>query len=194
MKIENVEMMGLESAVKASKYPMLVDTNNATNKITKTVKGLGSCDGGTAHDSFLKGIVIQYDLTCNHVMLPQFMRYHFHDIVSSQSKMHRISKMDLHNSCDQYVRPDVIEIAQEEIDKYLSMKLNKEDRCDIKKQYEVVMSNLPMGLELTMRVTSNYLQLKSIYHQRKGHRMSFWKDYCDWVENLPFFRELVLNE
>jgi len=56
------------------------------------------------------------------------------------------------------------------------------------------MSNLPMGLELTMRVTSNYLQLKSIYHQRKGHRMSFWKDYCDWVENLPFFRELVLNE
>lgn len=194
MKVSNVKVYGLEESFKASKYPMSVDIDSLTPSITNTIKSLGSCINGTGHDSFLKGIVVQYDLTCNHVMLPQFMRYHFHDIVSSQSKMHRIIKMDLETSVDKYVNKTVLEGAYEEIYKYemmIEFGKDKYTKEQIAEQYERVMSNLPLGLELTMRVTSNYLQLKSICKQRRTHKMSYWREYCEWCDSLPYFKELT---
>ena len=48
-----------------------------------------------------------------------------------------------------------------------------------------------MGLELTMRVTDSYLQMKSKYFQRHNHKMSFWREYCDWMLTLPHFAEMI---
>jgi hypothetical protein len=220
MKIKNVRVYGLEASAIASGYPMMVDTPNqydfqfledgiaddgedlCLQPHLDRLDKLAQTPSGSGHDCATKGIIVQYDLTCNHVMLPQFMRYHFHDIVSSQSKMHRILKMDLVKSCDSFVNEFAIKGAQLEIDRYNEMVLaNKSDDpslCHtspegIQEQYERIMSNLPMGLELTMRVTSNYLQLKSIYIQRHGHKMSFWREYCDWVETLPYAKELIIK-
>ena len=193
MKITNVNVYGLKESLKASKYPMSVDTDSMTDSITKTIKSLGSCINGTGHDSALKGIIVQYDLTCNHVMLPQFMRYHFHDIISSQSKMHKITQMDLAECCDKYVANSTIKLCKEMIKEYNDMKNDGCNQEDLSEQYERIMSNLPMGLELTMRVTSNYLQMKSIHLQRRNHKMSFWKEYCKWIETLPMFKEIVLK-
>ena len=36
MKVSNVEIMGLDSSIKASKYPMAIDTDVCTNEVTKT--------------------------------------------------------------------------------------------------------------------------------------------------------------
>ena len=41
-----------------------------------------------------------------------------------------------------------------------------------------VLANVPMGLEITARMSTNYLQLKTIYNQRKNHRKkqgSLWR-------------------
>jgi hypothetical protein len=35
-------------------------------------------------------------------------------------------------------------------------------------------------------MTTNYRQLKTIYHQRKNHRLPEWLDFCDWVRGLPY--------
>jgi len=192
MKITNVEIMGLKSSAKAGGYPMMASIPDgylfsaSTEKDEKRFKSLSSAKSGSGHDSMLKGIVIQYDLTCNHVMLPQFMRYHFHDITSSQSKMHRITEMKLSEVCDKYVLQSIIDIVQGEIEHYSHMKRQGyNSKEELAEQYEKIMSNLPMGMELTMRITSNYLQLKSIFNQRENHRMSFWRDYCKWVLGLP---------
>lgn len=204
MKIENVRVYGLDESIKASGFPMMAEipedyySDETSEKDFNRIRRLGKAKSGSGHDCALKGIVVQYDLTCNHVMLPQFMRYHFHDIVSSQSKMHRITQMDLESSVDSYVNKTVLEGANEELYKYEMMvefgngKYTKEE---IAEQYERLMSNLPLGLELTMRVTSNYLQLKSIYYQRKSHKMKFWRDYCEWIENLPYMDVILgLND
>jgi hypothetical protein len=221
MQIKNVRVYGLEASAIASGYPMMVDTPDEYEfefiedgiadegedlcllPHLKRLDGLAQTPSGSGHDCATKGIIVQYDLTCNHVMLPQFMRYHFHDIVSSQSKMHRILKMDLVKSCDSFVNEFAIKGAQIEIDKYNEMVLaNKSDDPsafiytpkEIQEQYERIMSNLPMGLELTMRITSNYLQLKSIYIQRHGHKMSFWREYCDWIKTLPMADTLIIKK
>lgn len=196
MKIENVKVYGLNESMIASGYPMRTETNQGKKTGGyKRLSMLGSAKSGSGHDSALKGIIVQYDLTCNHVMLPQFMRYHFHDIISSQSKMHKVLDMDLSLSCDEEVDDRIIAIAQEKIDDY---KRAVEDRNissdDLKYLYETIMVNLPLGLNLKMRVTSNYLQLKSIYNQRKNHKMSFWREYCKWVETLPAFLDFTTSK
>ena len=59
----------------------------------------------------------------------------------------------------------------------------------------VVISNCPLGLELTMRCTTNYLQLRTIYHQRKHHKLKEdWGAYCTWIESLPYSKEFITIE
>jgi hypothetical protein len=48
-----------------------------------------------------------------------------------------------------------------------------------------------MGLELTARITTNYLQLKTIYAQRHNHKLEEWRDFCRFIESLPFAGELI---
>jgi hypothetical protein len=53
------------------------------------------------------------------------------------------------------------------------------------------MSN-PCGFKLTAGMTTNYRQLKTIYNQRKNHRLPEWRDFCTWITLLPF-AELITN-
>jgi hypothetical protein len=52
----------------------------------------------------------------------------------------------------------------------------------------------PMGIELTARITTNYLQLKTQYQQRKNHKLGEWRQYCQWVETLPYAAQLITGE
>ena len=61
--ISNVKVYGLDDSIKASKYPMSVDTDKCNADITPRTKSLATCDTGTGHDQFLTGIVVQFDLT-----------------------------------------------------------------------------------------------------------------------------------
>ena len=45
--------------------------------------------------------------------------------------------------------------------------------------------SLPAGLEMSARMTTNYRQLKTIYNQRRDHRLPEWRVFCKWLEELP---------
>ena len=76
------------------------------------------------------------------------------------------------------------EMTQKEID---------EAREDLKKKYLEILYSNPCGFKLTAGMTTNYRQLKTIYHQRKTHRLPEWREFCAWIETLPMFRELCLG-
>ena len=59
--------------------------------------------------------------------------------------------------------------------------------------FQMIVSNCPTGIELTARITDNYLQLKSKYHQRRHHKLEEWHYYCDWIESLPMAEELIVG-
>jgi hypothetical protein len=52
--------------------------------------------------------------------------------------------------------------------------------------YLEILYNIPTGFQLTARMTTNYRQLKTIYHQRKNHRLPEWREFCKWIETLPY--------
>ena len=59
----------------------------------------------------------------------------------------------------------------------------------------MVISNCPMGTELFVRVSTNYKQLQTIYHQRKHHKLrEDYQAFIDMVESLPYAKELILGE
>lgn len=183
IKIENVKVFGLEDSVKRSKYPMSTDIENCTEEITQTVKTLAKCKTGTGHDQFLTGIIVQFDLTFTVKAWIEAERYHFFDFVSSQSTVHRITKFDLDKAYCEYVDSRCIDIMKELVKKY-----NEEPT---EENYLKVLYTNPCGFKLTAGMTTNYRQLKTIYQQRKNHRLPEWKDFCKCIESLPYAKDLI---
>ena len=192
IKVDNARVYGLDESIIASGYPMQVNTEDMENadlteKDYKRIKHLGNAVSGSGHDCFLKGIIVQFDLQVPEYIWRQLDRYHFIDYISSQSKMHRITKINLDSVCNRYVYDEVKEILKSIIDKY-----EAETDTDKKKElFNEIIANTPAGLMLTARMTTNYLQLKSIINQRRNHKMQEWRYLCDWFKTLPMFEELV---
>ena len=40
----------------------------------------------------------------------------------------------------------------------------------------------------------SYQALRRIYFQRRNHRLPHWKEFCKWIETLPFAAELITIE
>lgn len=191
-QIENVEIYGLEQSIRASKFPMAVDVNKCTTDIKPMTKSLGRVPTGTGHDNFLKGIIVQFDLTMTPKMSVELERYHFIDFVSSQSTMHRITKFNLDEAYIEYVDPRMIEIMKEKVAEYNALEDTTTEEA--KKRYLEILYSNPCGMYLTARMTTNYQQLKTIYQQRRNHRLPEWQTFCDWVETLPMFIELTQDK
>lgn len=191
MQISNVNVYGLENAIRVSKFPMAVNLEDCTKEVTNTVKKLGASNIGAAHDNFLNGIVVQFDLRVSNKFLTEMQRYHFIDFISSQSTMHRITKFNLKEQCNKYVDGRITDVIQEMIDVYNGL----EDKSTefAKDLYLKILYNIPSGFELTAGFTTNYRQLKTILIQRRNHRLPEWREFCKWVETLPMFGELVLG-
>ena len=184
--ISNVQVYGLEESIKRSKYPMSTDTSTCTTEPTKTTYNLGRASVGSGHDNWLNGVIVQFDLTFTNKAWVEAERYHFLDFVSSQSTMHRITKFNLDKAYIEYTDPRMIEIMQQLVDQY-----NANPTPD---NYLKVLYSNPAGFKITAGMTTNYRQLKTIYYQRKNHRLPEWCVFTDWITTLPMFKELILNE
>ena len=184
--ISNVQVYGLEESIKRSKYPMSTDTSTCTTEPTKTTYSLGRASVGSGHDNWLNGVIVQFDLTFTNKAWVEAERYHFLDFVSSQSTMHRITKFNLDKAYIEYTDPRMIEIMQHLVDQY-----NADPTPD---NYLKVLYSNPAGFKITAGMTTNYRQLKTIYYQRKNHRLPEWRVFTEWIETLPMFKELILNE
>ena len=215
MKIKNVKVYGLESSIIRSGYPMQVGEPedlvehyiqrqmfpSAKNK-DRAFK-LANTPIGSGHNNFLKGIIVQFDLKYPQYFTPQLQRYHWIDIISSQSKMHKIASIkDIADSCNKYVLTETIRSVNYLIELYNKNEfpcvyesdddyetIDSKEKC-----FQYIISNLPMGYEMWMGISTNYLQLSTIYQQRKTHKLKHdWGYFCNWIKTLPL-SELITKE
>lgn len=182
--IDNVSVYGLEYSVKCSKYPMSVTPNECNNTITNTVNKLAKTDAGTGHNNFLKGVVVEFDLTMTPKMSVELERYHFVDFISSQSTMHKITAMNLDEAYIRWTDKRCIDVIKELVEEYNSLEDKTTDYA--KELYLRILYSNPCGMKLTAGMVTNYLQLKTIYQQRKNHRLPEWRAFCRWIETLPY--------
>lgn len=183
--VSNVKIYGLEESIKRSKYPMAVDINKTTPKVTDITNSLATCPKGEAHDNFLHGIVVQFDLSLTVKCWTEAERYHWFEIISSQSTMHKIAKFDLDKTYIKYVDERIIDIMKEKVADYNNAIEEKQPSNILAEKYLEILYSNPCGFTLTAGMSTNYCQLKTIYSQRKNHRLPEWRAFCKWIATLP---------
>lgn len=184
--ITDVAIYGLDESIRRAKYPMAVDTSALTMELTKGIRSLAQSATGEGHDQWETGIIVQFDLRYTVKAWTEAERYTFLDFISSQSTMHRIAKFNLDEQYIQYTDPRMIEIMKELVANYNETK-------DPEDYLRVLYSN-PCGFQLIAGMTTNYRQLKTIYQQRKNHRLPEWREFCAWIETLPKAQDLIIRE
>ena len=198
--ITNLKVYDLEETLVSSGYAMINDYNSKEvqaqantiidgqledNKHYKRITKLAKSPLNSGHCSALKGIVVNMDITFTNKAWIELQRYHFIDIITGMSTMHRISKFDLDEAFNEYTDKVIIERLKELQQQYLETK-DKED-------YLKLLYSTPSGLLMTGRVTTNYLQLMTMWDQRHNHRLIEWREFCkELEEKLPLFKELLI--
>ena len=202
--ITNYNVYDLEQTLVASGYAMIEDYSVgkiwceqddiilaqntgdlSDNKHYKRALKLSKAPLNSGHVSFAKGIVVNMDITFTNKAWIEFQRYHFADIITGMSTMHRISKFDLDSAFNQYTDPQIINRLKELQEVYLTTR-DKED-------YLKLLYSTPAGLEMTGRVTTNYLQLMNMWSQRHNHRLPEWRQFCEeLIDKLPLFKEFLI--
>lgn len=197
LEIHNVKVYDLMESVIASRNAMRTRMPNYTpeefeKSLERAIK-LAKTPSGSGHQTFLSGIRVAFDIVYPNYISPELQRYHWVDIVTSSSKMHRLTKMDMRVSCNKYVTETTIKQMEQLVASYNDLVAYGASEELVYKAWMKVISNCPMGLELFMRVDTNYLQLKTIYAQRKHHKLKEdWGAFCKFVEGLPYAKEFLI--
>ena len=201
--ISNIQVYDLEETLVASGYAMVDDydaqavrseiLNLRVGQVIGTFEEdrhykralkLTKAPLNSGHVSWAKGVVVNMDITFTNKAWIELQRYHFIDIITGQSCMHRISKFDLDKAFNEYVDKNII----------IHLKAIQKEYIDnpTPENYLKLLYSTPSGIYLTGRVTTNYLQLMNIYQQRHNHRLPEWKLFCQELLELPLFKELLI--
>ena len=196
VEISNVKVYDLKECVIASRNAMRLTppeyTDEEFEKSLPRAIQLAKCGGGSGHSNFRKGIRVSFDIKYPNYISPEMQRYGFLDIVTSNSKMHKLVKMDMDCCFNKYVMQESKEIMKRLIEHYNTM-LEYGDKDDIYRAFMMVISNCPQGIELFMRCSTNYEQLATIYRQRRHHKLKEdWGAFCQFIKDLPYSKELIL--
>ena len=99
LEIKNVDVYGLRSSVIASGYAMredVIDYDEESERYTShffRAERLAKAGGGSGHSTYRTGIIVQFDIKYTGFFSPESQRYHWWQIVTSMSKMHRIGRL-----------------------------------------------------------------------------------------------------
>lgn len=208
LQISNVRVYDLKESVIACRnamrlYPVEYTDEEFEVSLERAIKLVTASKNSNVkcHDNYLTGIRVSFDLKYTQYITKQFQRYHWFDYVSSSSLMHRITKMNFDECCNEYVTQETKDNMKKYIEEYnVAVERNKNYECEVNKQdvykaFMKIISNCPMGCELFVRVSTNYKQLQTIYFQRKNHKLKEdWGEFCKFVESLPYAKELILGQ
>lgn len=152
---------------------------------------------GTDHRKFMRMMPVYVRITAGHTWWAEFDTYKVGTVRNSCSKMHKIHIMGFElDSFDHEGIDEVGEVAVKTFDTvratltWLAKMFNETKE---KKYWRAIIELLPMGFHLTANVMLNYEVLANMYHSRKNHRLDEWREFCKWIETLPY-SELITGE
>lgn len=190
VKITNVKVYDLKESVIACRNAFRTEQVEYTDgefeqSLPRAIQ-LANTPSGSGHQNWLKGVRVSFDIKYPNYFSPELQRYNFLDIVSSSSKMHKLKNMDMDACFNEYVT----DLSKQQM-KELLTQYNKDKSYE---NFMALLSNCPQGVELFMRCSTNYLQLRTIYKQRLHHKLidDWGVGFCqDFIQKLPYFNEFI---
>lgn len=150
------------------------------------------CKAGPDHRKFMRMLPVQCNIVAPLFWVAEHDTYKIGTTRNSCSFMHKgVSKpFSLEDfSIENGAESELLKI----INTLNFLRENYLKNKDIK-IFRMIRELLPQGYNVKYTWCANYEVLYNIYYARKNHRLEEWKNFCDWIEALPHFKEIVLGE
>ena len=155
-------------------------------------------NSGTDHRKFMRMMPVYVRITAPLYWWKEFDTYKIGTVANSCSTMHKIAEKHFSVndiSCEMLMRGNVENGDPELKAHYKHMTLvldslnNLRDlylKTGDKKYWRCMIEMLPSSYNQTRNVMMNYEVLANIYKSRKEHKLDCWRDFCKWIEELPY--------
>ena len=166
-------------------------------------------NAGPDHRKFMRMIVVHTDITAPLYFFKEFDTYKVGTVSNSCSTMHRIAEKEftLDDFSHEHLTNRSLEILEDTIEvlnRYRDLYLNggedyfadaddEDYEPKDKKMWWQMIQLLPSSYNQKRTVMLNYEVLANMYESRKNHKLDEWRDFCKWVEDLPY-SELITGE
>ena len=204
LKCERTSVMNFENAMRGARNPMNSwgRYDSYYNEKGEFVFGENDlslakrlCKAGTDHRKFVRMIFVSVDVTAPMYWWKEYDTYKVATVANSTSTMHKITSkpFELSDFSTDHMNQQGIDSINEVIKVLEELRLQYLETKD-KTIWYTIIQLLPSSYNQMRTCTLNYETLVSIYHARKNHKLQEWHTYCDWIEELPYFKELFLQE
>lgn len=204
LKCERTSVMNIENAIRGARNPMnswdrMDSSYNEDGEYILGPNDLGLAKrlrkAGGDHRKYIRQIFVSVDITAPLYWWKEYDTYKVSTVANSTSTMHKVHSkpFELSDFSHDHMTEQTLvfmESVVAELEKirlrYLENK-NKDDWYDM-------IQLLPSSYNQMRTCTLNYETLINMYFARKNHKLVEWHTFCQWVESLPYGKELILLE
>lgn len=211
IKIENVVVEGWVAALRGMRNPMNSWDKSDSWNLTSGFK-MGEKDhelamklvkGGAVHAKFRRMINVTCDITAPRLWWVEADTYKVGTVCNSCSTMHKIheKEFELDDFSHEHLSDLSLETLKNTIEVlnhyrclYITSKpLEKITPEESKGYWWQMIQLLPQSYNQRRTIQLNYEVLSNIYTWRRMHKLDEWRDFCKWIEALPY-SELITGE
>ena len=223
IKLENFEVLGLEHAIRGMRNPMNSWEKSDSKTVNLTLKTDEVCPGvvktfyetcdpyisigpddhslmmklrnaGTDHRKFMRMITVYVDITAPLYWWKEFDTYKVGTVANSCSTMHKIhaKEFEVNDFSHDHLCPITINVLKSLV-QVLNVCRQAYLETKNKKYWWHMIQLLPTSYNQKRTVMLNYEVLANMYKSRKAHKLDEWREFCEWIERLPY-SELITGE
>lgn len=167
---------------------------------------------GKPHSKYRRMIIVYLDITAPLYWWKEFDTYKVGTVGNSCSTMHKIAEKEftwddfswehLLSVRDCKLGEPVPTLALETTIKALNywrerylvaLKTEKETGLPAKDIWWQMIQLLPSSYNQRRTIMLNYEVLNAIYYYRKHHKQDEWREFCAWIETLPYSELITCN-
>lgn len=150
---------------------------------------------GNDHAKFLRMINVTCDITAPLYWWKEHDQYKVGTTTNSCSTMHKIHAKEFtldDFSCEHL---DYISIGHLiKLIEHLNYVREDYNETKSKDKWWQMIQLLPSSYNQKRTVQLNYQVLKAMYFARREHKLDEWREFCEWMKTLPYFKEICIQE
>lgn len=198
--IENVEVTGITRAVYSARNAMNSWDKSDSNFETDTL-GINDyelakrlCKAGTDHRKFMRMINVTMDITAPLYYWKHVSTYKVGTVCNASSTMHKIHAKEF--TLDDFSTEHLMDFSWNRLDDlitHLNWCREKFIETKDKDYWWQMIQLLPTSYNQKRTLQLNYEVLTNIYKSRRNHKLDEWRDFCIWIETLPYSELITVN-
>ena len=199
LTIELLETAGLKSAFRAMRLPMRGRDDSRTYTEEQDAQlAQRLIASGDDHAKHMRLALVWFEIRAPRYFWSEFDTYRVGVEKESGSTMHRLMQDGFKYSEDcvpwaEQTFPRTYLYAQEDINALADLWRGERDTEKRNEYLFMAKSILPEGYLQTRIVCASYQTLRRIYFQRKNHKLKEWREFCNFIESLPYSELITIK-